>query len=724
MTSLRAFPSLRRVALAALFAALPARAGATNCTLGYPATSSDPRTSVVFNESEVLRAFDPQDVATATPGLTIKLWYNDEHAMVLGVRRVIVKTAHGTTTTDYPVAALPQSPSAATHPAVGTTALDGDQAGTDTTTCAGAPDLCDRPMFPALFLTDITADPTSRAGDWQAGGTPIAPHAVFGSWKAAVRTVDTTHSPAVVTVTPDADPTKNDWHLAGGDAAPAGLKDEGYGAEVRWNVDELVAAGAMVMGHTYRLQFMVHDGDQNQTGGDVGENCVNVTFPECTTAADCDDRNACTTESCENGVCQNIAIEGCRPCSTAADCGDEDSCTTDSCDAGVCHNSIVDGCRSCNTVADCADDNPCTSESCDDGICHSFTIADCRPCNTNADCDDGSGCTTDVCNDGTCSNAYTPGCRPCATATDCADSNPCTDDTCSADGVCHYTDRPGCIPCHTAADCNDGNPCTTDACSADGSCAISAIPGCRRCTTAAQCDDGDPCSTDSCSGGVCVNGPSVCEPPIEVCDDGRDNDGDGLVDCNDPDCATSPACKPHEICGNCIDDDGNGLTDFEDPACCTQSSTFPMDLKTGRLRPRGSETKLRLGAILARSGLKVNPLTEDVIVQIRPEGGTDVFCARIPAAKFMKKHGAFMFWDHTNGVPSAQGLLDMRIKVRRNGTIRFKTHGKRAEMLCPNPGRLQVTVGFHSATAGDGANRCSTTSKSFRANHKGVLTAR
>jgi hypothetical protein len=34
-------------------------------------------------------------------------------------------------------------------------------------------------------------------------------------------------------------------------------------------------------------------------------------------------------------------------------------------------------------------------------------------------------------------------------------------------------------------------------------------------------------------------------PPAEdVCDDGVDNDGDGLVDCNDADCAGDPACAP------------------------------------------------------------------------------------------------------------------------------------------------------------------------------------
>jgi hypothetical protein len=122
-------------------------------------------------------------------------------------------------------------------------------------------------MWPALFLTDITANAQSRAGDWQQGGRPISPNAVFGSWKAAVRTVDKTVTPNAVTITPDADPAKNGWNLAGGDAPPAGLTNDGFGAEARWSVP-------LVPGHSYRLQVIVHDGDQNKAGGDSGEACV------------------------------------------------------------------------------------------------------------------------------------------------------------------------------------------------------------------------------------------------------------------------------------------------------------------------------------------------------------------------------------------------------------------------------------------------------------------
>jgi len=235
------------------------------CSLGYPFASTNARTSVVFNESEVLRAFGP---SVAGSNDTIKVWYSDEHALTLGIHRVIVKTAGGSTTNDYPVSPLLNNPDSAINPLVGTTALSGDQAGTDP---------AERPIWPSLFITDITSDPNSRSGDWQYGGASIAPNAVFGTWKGAVKTVDNTVSPPKVTVTPDADPAQNNWNLgAGSDAPPAGTDHQGYGAEARWNISDLIAGGYMQMGHVYRVQFMVHDGDQNKTGGDVGEACATV----------------------------------------------------------------------------------------------------------------------------------------------------------------------------------------------------------------------------------------------------------------------------------------------------------------------------------------------------------------------------------------------------------------------------------------------------------------
>jgi hypothetical protein len=186
------------------------------------------------------------------------MFYNDEHAMTLGVREVVVKSASGSTTTDYPVSGLASDPGSVTNPKTGSNILAGDQSGIDQSL---------RPMWPALFVTDVSTDRTSRAGDWQQGGVPIGPNAVYGTWKGAVRTVDNTVSPSTVTITPDADPAKNDWNLGGGDTPLSGLGDEGYGAEVVWNVP-------FISGHSYRVQVVVHDGDQNKVGGDSGEACA------------------------------------------------------------------------------------------------------------------------------------------------------------------------------------------------------------------------------------------------------------------------------------------------------------------------------------------------------------------------------------------------------------------------------------------------------------------
>jgi hypothetical protein len=177
---------------------------------------------------------------------------------------------------------------------------------------------------------------------------------------------------------------------------------------------------------------------------------------------------------------------------------------------------------------------------------------------------------------------------------------------------------------------------------------------------------------------------------------------------------TTTTLQVAELCGNCIDDDQNNLTDFEDPACCAQTQRFSMALKRGRIRPKGDGSRLRIRSGLASGGLTFDPQTQQVFLQIRPEGGSDVLCARVPAAKFMRMHGALKFWDQKHTVASAQGIDDMAIKVRRNGSVRFRTFGRRVRFTTPPAGNLQVTVAFFNEAAGNTANRCSTVTQPFR----------
>ncbi len=71
-------------------------------------------------------------------------------------------------------------------------------------------------------------------------------------------------------------------------------------------------------------------------------------------------------------------------------------------------------------------------------------------------------------------------------------------------------------------------------------------------------------------------------PPAEICDDDFDNDGDGHIDCADPDCDDDPACEMvdeygapavEDVCDDDLDNDHDGDIDcadedcIDDPAC-------------------------------------------------------------------------------------------------------------------------------------------------------------
>ena len=68
---------------------------------------------------------------------------------------------------------------------------------------------------------------------------------------------------------------------------------------------------------------------------------------------------------------------------------------------------------------------------------------------------------------------------------------------------------------------------------------------------------------------------AACIVPTEVCGNGADDDGDGKVDCADSDCAGALGCPLVEICNNGLDDDGNLKVDCLDPACASVASCQP-----------------------------------------------------------------------------------------------------------------------------------------------------
>ena len=85
-----------------------------------------------------------------------------------------------------------------------------------------------------------------------------------------------------------------------------------------------------------------------------------------------------------------------------------------------------------------------------------------------------------------------------------------------------------------------------------------------------DCEDPD-CEEKACgTQQACRAEACVCRFDIETeCADGLDGDCDRLVDCEDPDCAGAAWCGVEADCADGVDDDFDGATDCADPGCAT-----------------------------------------------------------------------------------------------------------------------------------------------------------
>ncbi len=88
---------------------------------------------------------------------------------------------------------------------------------------------------------------------------------------------------------------------------------------------------------------------------------------------------------------------------------------------------------------------------------------------------------------------------------------------------------------------------------------------------AVDCADSDCFDAPECQLG------GTAPVPYEICDNGEDDDFDGAVDCADSDCYDAPECQeggvapaPFEDCSNGVDDDYDGAIDCDDPDCAQE----------------------------------------------------------------------------------------------------------------------------------------------------------
>ncbi|KAN0045340.1 hypothetical protein ACTA71_005717 [Dictyostelium dimigraforme] len=309
----------------------------------------------------------------------------------------------------------------------------------------------------------------------------------------------------------------------------------------------------------------------------------------------CDDGNYCTTDSCSgNGVCSFSSPDPlCRSCKStsctttdlckvqicSADgstcetdpiglCDDKDPCTNDECDKGICTHLPINDCMACNETFACI-----TTEFCDQLVC-SGDKTECIK--TKRNCDDQNNCTRDFCNKqmGKCLHAEIGDCFLCGTVTcydldpcypaycdrntstcanytlKCDDRDPCTKDVCISGSGCGFIEIDGCTKCSDSFACFNNDLCKTVECPSNGSNSDDCILHDK------DCDDGNPCTTSECESkyGSCINSfiedcttcskegvfchtTDKCSPLI--CND----DGDGCIQ-------ITPNCSDHLRCTN------------------------------------------------------------------------------------------------------------------------------------------------------------------------------
>ncbi|XP_067842361.1 teneurin-4 isoform X5 [Heptranchias perlo] len=226
-------------------------------------------------------------------------------------------------------------------------------------------------------------------------------------------------------------------------------------------------------------------------------------------------------------------------------CGNRGTCIIGTC---IC-NSGYKG-ESCEQV-DCLDSTCSGRGVCVRGECHCATGWGGSNCETSrtACADQCSGHGTFRSDSKTCNCDLTWTGHDCSMeicAVDCSGHGICIGGTCRCDEgwMGNACDQRACHPrCNEHGTCKDGK-CECSPGWNGEHCTIEGCPG--------LCNGNGRCTLDQ-NGWHCVcqlgwRG-AGCDTSMETaCGDGKDNDGDGLTDCMDPDCCLQPLCHDNPLC--------------------------------------------------------------------------------------------------------------------------------------------------------------------------------
>ncbi len=277
--------------------------------------------------------------------------------------------------------------------------------------------------------------------------------------------------------------------------------------------------------------------------------------------------------------------------------------TLDGCPAPICGNGSCEaGESSANCPADCgalppdadgdgvldASDNCPNTPNANQSNADQDLLGDAcdsqANCNANGTCQSNLGENVNTCSaDCQLEVSNTASCHD-GIDNDGSGLSDCSDAGCAADTVC-FPPPPTCG--NGTCDAGENSSCPADCVvagtDADGDGVNNSTDNCPSIANNNQQNtDGDAfgnvCDQCPTQAGVAPNGCPVTPPPAEVCNNGLDDDADGLTDCSDAgDCSSAANCTSNpppvaENCTNGTDDDGDSLADCADADCNADAS--------------------------------------------------------------------------------------------------------------------------------------------------------